>query len=151
MYIELTDIDKVKGQPLIRVVVSIWPTQAAFDAGQPPSLINDFLVQFQRTVTRIVTDGAGNYLRSDGVAVATNAVTRADREVGWQYETIDKTRSDLRQELRGHIRRYLRRAIDSGRAFGDRRDTRLALDNGEDDGTRAFILSWRGQREEVIP
>lgn len=153
MFVAINEVSRHE-RGFIYVLVDIWRAQADADAGDPPLLSNDFIIQIRRQIIRIVTDASGNLKRADGVFVAPEDVTGADKAIGWEWETITKTNPALRQEVIEHIRDYWRRAKAAalaGRAFPRKHDNRerMVRNNTDTDGILARLAALRGLRQEV--
>ncbi len=90
------------------VVVSFWNTEAGRLAGEPPTLVNDFLMTLRDEGERIVTNLDGWYKRlSDGVFI--DPETLADDDATkWERETVKR---DVPAEIRANIERYITRAV----------------------------------------
>ena len=141
MYLNAPVVARDKKSQLIYVVVEFWNQKADRDAGQPPFLLNDFLMQIAPTVTSIRTVG-GQWVRLDGVRVNPENVTEADDAIGWQMVTTTKTNPQIVAEVEANILRYWRRAVVNGYE-GDNRSFR-DVDEADPDGVLSKTLSYRG-------
>lgn len=166
MYVEFAEINRLKDTNNIYMLVHFWRTQSDADAGQPPMLTNDFVMQLRRTVDRIVTDAAGRLKRADGIFVAPGDVTTQDEQIGWTRETISRTRGEVFADVHANILGYARAAVavrrtgdHTGNAtkplFEDGRlipkgEQVLERDNVNDaDGVLQLLRFYRGRREDV--
>lgn len=167
MFVELAEISRLKGTNSIYLLVHFWRSQADADAGQPPLLTNDFIMQLRRTGERVVTDANGNMKRLDGVFVAPEDVTPEDEAIGWEREAFTRTRSEIFAEVRANVVAYVRRAVAAKRT-GDHtgdpskplfEDGRLIVqrvsqvferdDVNDSAGVLQQLRTFRGRREEV--
>lgn len=89
------------------VLVSFWETEASRLAGDPPYLVNDFLMTLRDQGTRIVTNRDGWYKRaSDGVFIDPATLAEDDR-TEWERETYT---IDAPAIVEDNIAAYIRRA-----------------------------------------
>lgn len=171
MYYEIPEVSRHESG-LIYILVELWLTQADHDAGEPPILSNDFLIQLRRQYQRVVTStglvageaavGEGEigfpngwHKRLDGVFVDPANITPEDEAIGWERETITKTNAELRQEARQILLAYWRRAKAAalaGQSFPRRHDQRQRLIRNLDDpdGLLARVVALQGEAQEVI-
>jgi len=167
MYVELAEVNRLKGQRAIYLLVKFWRSEAWATAGNEPDLVNDFIMQLRRTETRIVTDANGWLKRADGGFVGPAPLDPEKPEPGWERETITKTRAQLLGEGRENIRRYAREAVKNkwrGDHTGDatkpffvdnqRIQQRVSQifereDVDEGDGVLALLRAVRGRKESI--
>lgn len=116
--IEEVSTDRASGHCYVRV--SFWTRSADRNRGDPPVIVNDFLMQLRPTGERVITDAEGRFLRADGVFVAPEDVTAEDNAIGWQRESFTR---DVPAEIIANIEAYVERAEGRGDA-GDRTATR---------------------------
>lgn len=129
---------------LIYVSCDFWLDRANQQAGEPPILQNDFLMQIAPTVRSILTQG-GRWVRLDGVRVDPANVTEADDLIGWQYTTTNKTNAATIDEVEQNILNYWARAK-ANNYRGDQRSFR-SLSQADPDGTLSKILAFRGAHD----
>lgn len=92
---------------LTYVLVHFWDTLTAAQRGDPPVLVNDFLMQLQDQGTRIVTNEDGWFKRlSDGVFIDPETL-EADDQTEWEREAY---RVDAPAVVQANIEAYIVRA-----------------------------------------
>jgi hypothetical protein len=141
MYLEAPIVARDKESLRIYAVIHFWAQKALFDAGQPPIIINDFLMQLVDTITQVKVIG-GRLVRLDGVRVRPEDVTEADEAIGWQRETINKTNPQLIAEVEENILNYWRRANAAG-VTGDQRSFR-SVTEADPDGILTKVMAFKG-------
>lgn len=167
MYVELAEINRLKGQRAIYLLVKFWRSEAWANAGNEPDLVNDFIMQLRRTETQIVTDANGWLKTVGGEFIDPATLEPGGKEYEWERETITKTRADLLGEVRENIRRYAREAVknkwrgdhtgDATRPFfvdNQRITQRVAQvfereDVDEGDGVLTLLRAVRGRKESI--
>ena len=88
--IEETSTEKKTGETYF--LVEFWRDIADFNAGQPPYLINDFVMRLRPTKPMVMKNGLGHYQRTDGVFVDGIAI-EADIEARLEAGTITELRA----------------------------------------------------------
>lgn len=167
MYIELAEINRLKGQRAIYVLVRFWRSEAWANAGNEPDLVNDFIMQLRRTESRIVTDANGWLKTVGGEFIDLATLEPGGKEYEWERETITKTRAQLLGEVRENIRRYAREAVRHkwrGDHTGDATKPFFADDKqivqrvaqvferegvDEGDGVLTLLRAVRGRKESI--
>ena len=145
MFLRTPTVARDRKTLLIYVVAEFWTTQAQFDGGQQPTVINDFLMQIAPSITAIRVVG-GRWVRLDGVRVRPEDVTPADDAIGWQYTTTTKTQPEVLAEMEANILNFWRRAKANGWT-GDRR-TFHELSEADPDGVLSIAKQWSGRIQD---
>ena len=144
MFMDCPIVARDADSQLIYVSCDFWLLRETQQAGLPPLLQNDFLMQISPTITRPVVIG-GRMVRLDGVRVREQDITDADLAIGFQYETIEKTNPQVIAEVERVILRYWGRAKRNGYT-GDQRQFR-SLSDADPDGVLGKTLAFRGLHE----
>jgi hypothetical protein len=113
MYFEIAEVSTEKQSGHTYVVVNFWASQVEADAGEPPLLTNDFLMQLRKDVERVVTDPAGRLKRTDGSFVAPEDATDKDE---FEREAFEKADEDVQDEIVRNVLAYWERAQAAGYA-----------------------------------
>jgi len=114
--------EKVVGHTYLSV--RFWADKAVFDAGNPPLLVNDFVMQLRPTRRERVTNRDGWWKRlSDGVFIDP-ATLDPDLTYEWEMETVDV---DVPAVIRANIEAYWYRAQLRGDR-GSKTDPRIQRD-----------------------
>jgi len=87
------------------VKVSIWRTKAAAARGDPPSIVNEHIMNLKPVRQRAVKDGRGYTLRQSGVYASPRApADDADPPVK------ENVNVDVRAEIEANVKRFIDRA-----------------------------------------
>ena len=104
----ISEASTLKGSDLTYLLVDFWLTRAEFDAGEPPFLTNDFLMELRREAREIVRRVDGWLQLLDGTFVDPDDPATWDiNPRDFVYEIVQR---DTRQEVHTNIRQYGRRA-----------------------------------------
>lgn len=120
MFSRIVEISTAEGWNETYVEVEFWDTEADFQRGDPPALVNSFVMQLRVNVHGPVTDGAGRYQGEDG-----NFYSLAElRAVAPDLRPAIKTQAsvaDVPARILDNIRAFAARARARGDS-GDKRD-----------------------------
>lgn len=108
MFYKIAEIGTHQKSDRTYLLVEFWHSKADYDAGQPPYLVNDFLMSLRQNHSRVVTNADGWIKTVDGVFVDPSKTQ--GNEV-WERESFS---IDLPAALKANIERYAASAIENG-------------------------------------
>ncbi len=107
MFYKIVELANAKKTGHVYLLVHFWYNGGAYRRGEPPILINDFLMQLRPTATHLVTDSGGRVRTQSGEWVRVGARVVEDPEDPWEREVVDRP---LVAEIKANIAAYWRRA-----------------------------------------
>lgn len=111
MYYEVDEVSTEARTGMTYVLVRFWPSEKAAKAGEPPELVNDFIMQLRAEANDPVFNEMGPVQRKDGVFVPPEALTERDRQVGF---AVRQHEYDVQQIIRQNIESFAQRAEAKG-------------------------------------
>lgn len=149
MFYRIAEVSTDGASGLTYVLVEFWPDRVAFERGDVPVLINDFLMQLWPTGQRIVRRADGWLKLLDGSFVDPNVgATLEIVSDQFERETVDR---NLPAEIRVNIEAYWKRAQARGDR-GSKTDLRIRRDESDPHGVlaRADVVALRGAEIEAL-
>ena len=139
-------INEVSREPggLFYFDIDFWLTQAAYDAGNPPIISNDFRMQLVNSITRVAQDTNGFYLTTDGSSIDPAILTPDNTTIyNWKTETITLTANDIIAQIRSNIANFVKQAVANNTLRGDLRHRAIIRNQTDPSGILTKIAALK--------